>query len=78
VGVTVEETRFITEMLRGIRQDVSDVRSGMTGIELRQSAMEQRLLGIDTHLAALQHSADGLSADMRRVKQRLELVDGEG
>ena len=76
--MTVEETRFISEMLRGIRADVSDVRVRMTGIELRQSAMEQRLLGIDTHLAALQHSVDGLSSDMRLVKRRLELVDGEG
>ena len=76
--MTVEETRFITEMLRGVRQDVSDVRVRMTGIEVRQSVMEQRLLGIDTHLAALQHSADALSSDMRRVMQRLEQVDGEG
>lgn len=75
--MTVEETRFITEMLRGIRQDVSDVLVRITGLELRQSAMGQRLLGIDTHLAALQHSVDGLTADMRRVTQRLELVDGE-
>ncbi|WP_198352740.1 hypothetical protein [Sphingomonas sp. MA1305] len=76
--MTVEQTHFITDMLRGIRQDVADVRTRMTGIELRQSAMEQRLLGIDTHLVAVQHGVDGMSADMRRVQQRLELVDGEG
>ncbi|WP_277969936.1 hypothetical protein [Sphingomonas echinoides] len=74
--MTVEETRFISEMLRGIRSDVSDVKDRMLNMELRQTAMEHRLLGIDTHLAALQHGVDGVSADMRRVKQRLELVDG--
>lgn len=73
--MTVEETRFITEMLRGIRGDVTDVKDRMLNMELRQTAMEHRLLGIDTHLAALQHGVDGLSADMRRVKQRLELVE---
>lgn len=75
--MTVEETRFITEMLRGIRGDMSDVKERILNMELRQTAMEHRLLGIDTHLAALQHSVAGLSVDMRRVKQRLDLVDGE-
>ncbi len=75
--MTVEETRFITEMLRGIRGDMSDVKDRILNMGLRQTAMEQRLLGIDTHLAALQNGVDGLSKDMRRVKQRLELVDGE-
>ena len=75
--MTTEDTRFITEMLRGIRSDCSDIRVRVTGLELRQTAMEQRLLGIDTHLAALQHGVDHVSGDMRRVKQRLELVDGE-
>lgn len=74
--MTVEETRFITDMLRAIRGDVSDVRDRMVNMELRQTAVEQQLLGVNTHLAALQHSVDGLSADMRRVKQRLDLVDG--
>ena len=75
VGMTVEETRFFTDMLRGIRADMSDVRIRLTGMELRQTAMEQRLAGMDTHLLALQHGIDHLSSDMRRVKQRLELVD---
>ncbi|MEN2785343.1 hypothetical protein ACFOKI_13015 [Sphingomonas qilianensis] len=74
--MTVEETRFITEMLRGIRGDMGDVKDRLLNIELRQTAVEHRLLGIDTHLAALQHGIDGLSSDMRRVKQRLDLVDG--
>jgi hypothetical protein len=73
--VTVEETRFITEMLKGIRGDMSDMRERMLNMELRQTAMEHRLAGIDTHLIALQHSATGLSNDMRRVKVRLDLVE---
>ena len=74
--MTVDDTRFITKMLRGIRGDMSDVKDRMINMELRQTAMEHRLLGIDTHLAAVQQGVDGLSSDMRRVKQRLDLVDG--
>lgn len=75
--MTVEETRFITEMLRGIRADMSDVRERMLNMELRQTAMEHRLHGIDTNLIALQHSVDGLGKRIARVERRLELVDGE-
>ena len=73
--MTIEETRFITDVLRGLRVDMSDIKERMINMELRQTAMEHRLAGIDTHLIALQHSAGGLSSDMRRVKQRLELVE---
>jgi len=73
--MTVEETRFISEMLRAIRSDVGDVKSRMTSMALRQTSMVHRLLGIDTHLAAFQHDVTALGNDMRRVKQRLELVE---
>ncbi len=77
MGVTVEETRFITEMLKAIRSDIAGLSDRVLNVELRQTAVEQQLLGVNTHLAALQNGVDGLSRDMRRVKQRLELVDGE-
>ena len=74
--MTVEETRFITEMLKAIRADIASLSERMINVELRQTGVEQQLLGVNTHLTALHHGVDGLSADMRRVKQRLELVDG--
>ena len=73
--MTVDGERFITELLRAIRSDIAGLADRMTNVELRQTAVEQQLLGVNTHLAALQHSVDGLSADMRQVKQRLELVE---
>lgn len=73
--MTVEGERFITELLKAIRVEVGEVRNDVLNLGLRMTAVEHRLLGIDTHLAALQHSADILSTDMRRVKQRLELVE---
>jgi uncharacterized coiled-coil protein SlyX len=75
MGMTVEGERFITEMLKAIRGDIAGLSERMTNVELRQTAVEHRLLGIDTQLLAMQHSLDGLTADMRRVKQRLELVE---
>ncbi|OQW41632.1 MAG: hypothetical protein A4S12_07795 [Proteobacteria bacterium SG_bin5] len=75
MGVTVDGERFITEMLRAIRGEIGEIRTEQLNQSLRLTAVEQRLLGIDTHLAALQHSVDGLKGDMRRVKQRLELVE---
>lgn len=77
MGVTVQETRFITEMLKAIRSDIGGLSDRVLNVELRQTAVERQLLGVNTHLAALQNGVDGLSRDMRRVKQRLELVDGE-
>jgi hypothetical protein len=73
--MTVEGERFIAEMLKAIRADVGEVRSDVLNLGLRMTAVEHRLLGIDTHLAALQQSVTGLTSDMRRVKQRLELVE---
>ena len=73
--MTVEETRFISEMLRAIRSDVGDVKSRMTSMALWQTSMVHRLLGIDTHLAALQHDVTARGNDMRQVKQRRELVE---
>ncbi|MBX9815741.1 MAG: hypothetical protein K2X76_13660 [Sphingomonas sp.] len=73
--MTVDGERFITEMLRAIRGEIGEIRTEQLNQSLRLTAVEQRLLGIDTHLAALQHSVDGLKGDMRRVKQRLELVE---
>ncbi|WP_298691511.1 hypothetical protein [uncultured Sphingomonas sp.] len=73
--MTVEETRFITEMLQAIRGDIAGLDKRFVSVELRQTAMEQQLLGVNTHLVALQNSIDHLSFDMRRVKQRLELAD---
>ena len=73
--MTVEETRFISEMLKAIRGDIAGLSDRMINVEMRQTAVEQQLLGVNTHLAALQHSVDGLSHDMRRVKQRPELVE---
>jgi uncharacterized coiled-coil protein SlyX len=75
--MTVEDTRFITEMLKAIRGDIAGLGDRMTNVELRQTAVEQQLLGVNTHLAALQHSVDGLSKGMRRVKARLELAEAE-
>jgi uncharacterized coiled-coil protein SlyX len=74
--MTVEGERFIADMLKAIRGDIAGLSDRMTNVGMRQTAVEQQLLGINTHLAALQHSVDGLSADTRRVKQRLELVEG--
>lgn len=73
--MTVDGERFITEMLRAIRGEIGEIRTEQLNQSLRLTAVEQRLLGIDTHLAALQHSVDSLKGDMRRVKQRLELVE---
>jgi len=73
--MTVEETRFISEMLRAIRSDVGDVKSRMTSMALWQTSMVHRLLGIDTRLAALQHDVTARGNDMRQVKQRRELVE---
>lgn len=75
MGVTVDGERFITEMLRAIRGEIGEIRTEQLNQSLRLTAVEQRLLGIDTHLATLQHSVDALKGDMRRVKQRLELVE---
>jgi uncharacterized coiled-coil protein SlyX len=74
--MTVEGERFIADMLKAIRGDIAGLSDRMTNVGMRQTAVEQQLLGINTHLAALQHNVDGLSADTRRVKQRLELVEG--
>ena len=68
--------RFITEMPRAMHSEMSARREDVLDLGLRMTAMEQRLLGIDTHMAALQHGAGGLTSGMRRVKERLELVDG--
>ncbi len=73
--MTVDGERFITEMLKAIRVEISELREEQLNQSLRLTAVDQRLLGIDTHLAALQHSVDTLKTDMRRVKQRLELVE---
>ncbi len=73
--MTVEETRFISEMLKAIRAELSDVRKEQINQGLRQTAVEQQLLGINTYLAALQHGLETVKSDMRRVKQRLELVE---
>lgn len=72
--MTVEGERFITEMVRTIRGEIGEIRTEQLNQSLRLTGVEHRLLGIDTHLAALQHSVDSLKSDMRRVKQRLELV----
>lgn len=73
--MTVEESRFISEMLRAIREELGDVRKEQINQGLRQTAVEQQLLGINTYLAALQHGLETVKHDMRRVKQRLELVE---
>ncbi len=73
--MTIEETRFITEMLQGIRSELRDLREEQLNQGMRLTAVEHRLLGIDTHMAALQHGVDSVKTDMRRVKQRLELVE---
>ena len=73
--MTVEETRFISEIFKAIRSDVAGVADRVLSVELRQSGVEQQLLGVNTHLVALQHGLDSLSGDMWRANKRLELVD---
>ena len=73
--MTVEETRFITEMPQGMRSGLRDLRKEQLNQGLRMTAVGHRLFGIDTHLVALQHGVDSVKTDMRRVKQRLELVE---
>lgn len=73
--MTVEETRFITDMLRAIRGDIAGLDRRLTNVELRQTGVEQQLLGVNTHLTAIQQRVDALANDMSRVKQRLELVE---
>lgn len=71
----VDDSCSNTEGLKAVRGDIAGPLDRMIDVEMRQTVVEQQLLGVNTHLAALQHSVDGLLHDMRGVKQRLELVE---
>ena len=73
--MTVDGERFITEMLRAMRAEMSEMRGELVNVALRQTALEQRMMGMDTHLIALQHGLDGVISAVRRIKGRLELVE---
>ena len=73
--MTVEETRVITEMLKAIRSGIGGLSDRMINVELRQTAVERPLLGINTHLTARHVGVDGLAKRLRRVGTRLELVE---
>jgi len=75
MGMTVDGERFITEMLRAMRAEMSEMRGELVNVALRQTALEQRMMGMDTHLIALQHGLDGVISAVRRIKGRLELVE---
>jgi hypothetical protein len=75
--MTVEGERFITQMLQAIRAEIGDMGRRMTSMELRQNASEHFEQGMMAHIASMHATLDELKSDVRRVKQRLELVAEE-
>ena len=73
--MTVEGEKFIAEMLRGLRAEMSDMRRDLTALTLRQNATEHFEQGMMGHFASMHAALDSLRADMRQVRTRLELSD---
>ena len=65
---------LVLVLLRGIREDVSQIKTDMAEVK-------ERLGLLEAGYASLSRRVDRIGGDMERIKARLELVDapaGEG
>lgn len=70
------------EYLRYIRQAVDDLKGEMSGMKLRQTSVEQALLGLRADTVRLEESIfrqtvriDAMDAKLDRIERRLGLID---
>jgi chromosome segregation ATPase len=70
------------EYLRYIRQAVDDLKGDLAGIKLRQTSVEQALLGLRADVVRLEESIfrqtvriDAMDGKLDRIERRLGLVD---
>lgn len=66
---------LILTQLRGIRDDMSDVKARLANIEASQATTLQHLGHMASTIAQVQVSIDRQSARIGRVEDRLGLVD---
>ncbi|MDB5737670.1 MAG: hypothetical protein JWO65_1338 [Sphingomonas bacterium] len=69
------DTKFIVEMLQGIRSDISDIKRDLHRVEIRQTAVEGHLSSVVISLQIMREQTDEMRDDVRLIKRRLDLVD---
>lgn len=72
------------EYLRYIRQAVDDLKGDLAGIKLRQTSVEQALLGLRADVVRLEESIfrqtvriDAMDGKLDRIERRLGLIDDQ-
>ena len=65
----------ILTMLRAMRDDISDIRTRVTNLEQGIASVQQGIAHHAAVAAQVQVSIDRLSTRVKRIEQRLPLVD---
>lgn len=81
--MTVENEKFVADMLRGIQSSIVDLGQRISGVEQRMGNLERRQTAsthfeqsVLAHLASIHESVDGLRADLLGIDRRVRAVEG--
>ena len=70
-----EPENLVLELLRAIRGDIAEIRSGMHEFRERLGLIENQMAGHYALYASLSTRLDRIVDDVQLIKRRLELVD---